>query len=449
MKQHSDNPIDWEYQIAYQRGIEAMNWANPAVSFISMRKGNFSLGGGYNTVYFISKPPTALAEAITPNNQTPYATIFISTKNGPVVLDIPPATEQTAIFGSATDVWQVPVSDIGPAGMDRGKGGKYLFLPPGYDGDIPEGYLTVPMILYDVYVALRLIPLGGASYGEAAKYARNINAYPLSQTNNPPKGNYVDIAGKHLETLPVYDLSFFENIAELVNEEPQLERDKVMGGMLASLGIEKGKPFAPTGKVKQALEKAAKDGFAYLEYTFETPGFSHEIYWPDRQWLNIKQPSKDGFVYDEGEYLLLDERGSLFHWVTFIPRHLGKASAYLLGICDVSGELLSGKQNYKLNVPAKVPAKNFWSVIAYGKATKSFIYNDADKVGLSSYDKSSLNVNDDGTIDIFFGEKAPTGLASNWIPTAGEDFFLLFRFYGPEDAYFDKSFVLSDVERII
>ena len=198
MKQQSDNPIDWEYQIAYQRGIEAMNWANPAVSFISMRKGNFSLGGGYNTVYFISKPPTALAEAITPNNQTPYATIFISTRNGPVVLDIPPATERTTIFGSATDVWQVPVSDIGPAGMDRGKGGKYMFLPPGYDGDIPEGYLTVPMNLYDVYVALRLIPLGGARYGEAAEYARNINAYPLSQINNPPKGKYVDIVGKHL-----------------------------------------------------------------------------------------------------------------------------------------------------------------------------------------------------------------------------------------------------------
>jgi len=118
--------------------------------------------------------------------------------------------------------------------------------------------------------------------------------------------------------------------------------------------------------------------------------------------------------------MLLDERGSLFHWVTFIPRYLGKASAYLLGIFDAGGELLSGKQNYKLNVPAKVPAKNFWSVIAYSKATKSFIYNDADKLGLSSYDKSSLSVNDDGTIDIYFGEKA----------------------------YFDKSFVLPDVERI-
>jgi hypothetical protein len=303
--------IDWEYQRAYQRGIEAMNWAIPAVSMISMRKGNFSLGGGYNTVYYITTPPTALAEALTPNNQTPYAMLHLSTKNGPVVLDIPPASKRTAIFGSAIDIWQVPIADIGPAGTDQGKGGKYLFLPPSYDGKVPEGYFAMSSDLYDIFVALRLIPLHDASYSEAAEYAKNINAYPLSQAANPPKGDYVDMAGKRIPTLPVYDLSFFENIAKLLNDEPLLERDKVMGGMLASIGIEKGKPFAPKGKVKQALEKAAKDGFAYLEYMFETPGYSHEIYWSNRQWLGVKQPSKEGFVYDEGEYMLLDERGSL------------------------------------------------------------------------------------------------------------------------------------------
>jgi len=438
--------IDWEYQIAYQRGFEAVNWAMPAVSMISLRKGNFSLGGGYNTVYWLSKPPTPLAEAITPNNQTPYAALHMSTRNGPVVLDIPPASKRTAIFGSATDVWQVPIADIGPAGMDQGKGGKYLFLPPGYDGEVPEGYLKVTLDLYDIFVAMRLIPLSGTSYGEAADYAKKINAYSLSQADNPPKGNYVDVADKRVPTLPVYDMTFFEKIVELLNDEPLLERDKVMGGMLASIGIEKGKPFAPAGKVKKALEKAVEDGFAYMEYMFETPGYSTQIYWPDRQWLGIKQPSKEGFVYDEGEYLLLDQRSSLFHWATFIPRHLGKASAYVLGMRDADGKWLSGEQNYRLNVPANVPAKDFWSVIAYGKTTKSFIYNDADIVGLSSYDKS-LKVNEDGSIDIYFGEKPPAGQESNWIPTAGEDFFLLFRFYGPDEPYFDKSYKLSDVER--
>jgi len=444
----NSDSIDWEYQIAYQRGIEAMNWAMPAVSMISMRKANFGLGGGYNTVYWLSKPPVPSIEAITPNNQTPYATVFLSTKDGPMVLDIPPASKRTVIFGSATNVWQVPVVDIGMAGSDQGKGGKYLFLPPGYKGKVPEGYIVVPMNLYAIYIALRCIPLGDTSFAEAAEYSKNIKSYPLSQANNSPRGHYVDMADRHVPTLPVYDLSFFAAITELLNGEPLLERDKVMGGMLAYLGIEKGKPFAPEGRVKQALLQAAKDGYAYLEYMFETPGFSMETYWQGVQWQGVKPPSEDGFVFDEGEYLLLDARGSLFHWATFFPRRLGKASAYFLALRDANGKLLSGKQNYKLNVPADVPARDFWSVIAYNKKTKAFIYNNSNIVGLSSYDKSRLKINDNGSIDLYFSEKSPTGLKSNWIPTAGEDFFLIFRFYGPLKPVFDKSFVLPDVEEI-
>jgi hypothetical protein len=440
--------IDWEYQIVYQRGVQAVIWAMPAVSMLNFRDAYFGLGGGYNTVYWLSKPPTPKTEALTPNNQTPYAVIIMNLKDGPAVLDIPPASDRAAIFGSATDIWQVPVADVGPAGEDQGKGGKYLFLPPGYKDKVPEGFFPVPMDTYNIFVALRCIPLGDAGFGEAAQYSKKINAYPLTKAAKPPAGQYIDKAGKHLPTLPVYDLSFFEKVTELLNEEPLLDRDKVMGGMLASIGIEKGRPFAPRGKTKKALEQAAKDGRAYLEYMFETPGNSMDVYWTDRHWMGIKEPSKDGFVFDEGDYLLLDARGALFHWATFVPRRLGKASAYVVALRDADGALLSGKGTYKLTVPDKVPARDFWSVIAYSKKTKSFIYNDHDKIGLSSYDKSKMKVNDDGSVDIYFSKTAPKGLESNWIPTAGEDFFLLFRFYGPQEPFFDKSFKLPDVQKI-
>lgn len=440
--------IDWEYQITYQRGIEAMDWAMPAVSMLSMRDGNFSLGGGFNTIYWLSKPPTALQEAVTANNQTPYAAIFLTTRDGPVILDVPPATNRTAIFGSAINVWQVPVADIGPAGADEGKGGRYLFIPPGYEGDAPKDMIQVKLDQYGVYIALRCIPLGDATFAEAAEYSKQINAYPLNKAQNPPQGQYIDMSGKHLPGLPVYDISFFSRIADLLDEEPLLEKDLLMGGMLASIGIEKGKPFKPQGKVKQALEQAAKDGYGYLEYMFENPGYSMERYWPDRQWMAIREPSKEGFVFDEGDYLLLDERGSLYHWVTFVPRRLGKASAYLTTLRDADGELLSGKSTYRLRVPAKVPARDFWSVIAYSKKTKAFIYNDTGRVGLSSYDKSRMKLNDDGSVDLYFSKDAPEGLEENWIPNAGEDFFILFRFYGPEKAYFDRSFRLPDIEKI-
>lgn len=440
--------VEWPHRIAYQRGVEAVIWAMPAVSMMTLREANFGLGGGYNTVYYLSEPPTASQEAMTPNNQTPYVSVHLNTKDGPVVLEIPPASDRTAIFGSATDVWQVPVADIGPAGLDQGKGGRYLFLPPGHDGEVPDGFLPVPLELFKVFIALRLIPLGDASFAEAAGYAENINAYPLSEADNPPAGEYIDMAGKHLPTLPTYDMGFFAKIAKLIQEEPLLERDKVMGGMLASIGIEKGKAFEADAALEKALQQAVTDGHAYLEYMFEIPGYSSDTYWPDTQWLGIRQPSEDGFVYDEGDYLLLDERGSLFHWATFVPRRLGKATAYVLALRDADGALLSGDGTYRLSVPPNVPARDFWSVIAYSKETKAFIYNDIDRVGLSSYDAASLQVQDDGSIDIYFGETAPAGLESNWIPTAGEDFFLLFRIYGPEEGYFDRTFRLPDVTRL-
>jgi len=438
--------IDWEYQMAYQRGIEAVNWSIPAVSMICMRDANFGLGGSYNTVYWLSAPPTALTETLTANNQTPYASVFLNTQDGPVVLDIPPASDRTAIFGSAVDIWQEPVVDIGPAGEDEGKGGKYVFYPPGYEGKEIEGSFNVHVNSYQVFVALRCIPLGEASYRDAAEYSRNINAYSVTEMNNPPEGEYIDMAGKHLPTLPEYNFNYFNRIKELIDTEPLQKRDMVMGGMLASIGIEKNKPFTPNSKVKEALEKAAADGYGYLEYMFENPGFSLIKQWDDKQWTNLKEPSKDGFVFDEGDYLLLDERGSLFHWATFVPRHLGKATAYVISMRDSNGDLLKGDKTYELNVPAIVPARDFWSVIVYSKRTKSFIYNDQNIVGLSSYDKEKMNLNADGSVDIFFSKTAPEGMESNWIPTNGEDFFIIFRFYGPGDAYYDKSFELPDIQ---
>lgn len=445
---NGSDAIDWEYQRAYQRGIEVMNWAIPAVSILNLRRACFDLGGDFNTVYWISQPPTAKQETLTANNQTPYASIFLTTKDGPVILEIPPATKEAAIFGSGVDVWQEPIVDMGPAGLDQGKGGRYLFLPPGFKGEIPEGMFPVKMHLYDIFIALRCIPLGKATFSDAAEYSKRINAYPLNAAPNPPRGEYIDMAGKHLPTLPTYDMSFFRTVAELMNHEPLLERDKVMGGMLASIGIEKDKPFTPDGTIKKALEQAAKDGFDYLEYMFETTGYSTQLYWKDRQWLSAREPSKEGFVFAEGDILLLDQRAAIFHWVTYVPRRLGKASAYLMTMRDDQGALLSAKGNYRLTVPADVPAKDFWSVIAYSKKTKSFIYNDEEQVGLSSYDKESMHLNDDGSVDIYFGKTPPKGLETNWIPTAGEDFFLLFRFYGPEERYFDKSFKLPDVQKM-
>jgi len=442
----STENVDWEYQMAYQRGTEAVIWAMPAVSMISMRHAYLSLGGGLNTIYWFSEVPTALQEAVTSNNQTPYATILLNTKEGPMVVDIPPATAKTAIFGSAVDIWQEPVADIGPAGADKGEGGKYVFLPPDYQGKEIEGCFNIHSNTYQITLALRLIPLGETSFKEAGEYAKNINAYKLTEMQNPPQGEYIDAANKHLPTLAEYDFSYFSSIKELIDTEPLLKRDMVMGGMLASIGIKKDEPFAPNPKIKTALEAAVKSAYDYMEYMFETPGFGLIEQWDGKQWMNVNEPSNDGFVFDEGDYLLMDARADLFHWATLFPRYLGKASAYLISMKDSNGDFLKGDKEYKLTVPANVPARDFWSVIVYSKKTKAWIYNDENKVGISSYDKDKLTLNDDGSVDLYFSKTAPEGKEANWIPTNGEDFVLIFRFYGPEEGFFDKSFQLDDVQ---
>jgi hypothetical protein len=190
------------------------------------------------------------------------------------------------------------------------------------------------------------------------------------------------------------------------------------------------------------------DGYAYLEHMFETQGYSLETYWPGRQWMGIRQPSADCLVFDERSSLLIDERGSLFHWATFDSRHLGKAGAHLAALRDVDAKMLSGEAAYRLNVPTNVPARDFWSATAYGKKTKAFIPNDTGRVGLTSYDKPAMKVIDDGSVGLYFAESAPPGLDSNWIPTAGQRPFLLFRFYGPQDEYFDGCFTTPDHEVI-
>jgi hypothetical protein len=145
--------------------------------------------------------------------------------------------------------------------------------------------------------------------------------------------------------------------------------------------------------------------------------------------------------------LLLDQRaGGICFWATFVPKHLGKGSFYLMDLRDKGGALLNGTSGYRLHVPKEVSARQFWSAIVYSRKTAGFIAN-ASKVGIGSHDEANLKKNEDGTIDLYFGPKAPAGMESNWLPT-GESFFLIFRLYSPEAALFDKTWKQPDVEKV-
>jgi hypothetical protein len=443
------------YQLAFQRGTQAVIWGMPAASMMSViRSAQSQLGAVVNEdIVYFSKPMVSRHSFLTPNNDTPYVFSLLNTKGGPMVLEVPPASEKVVFFGTAIDTWQVPIVDVGPAGEDKGQGGKYLFLPPGYDGEVPEGYFVYRPPTYHVGTALRPIRIGGGTLEEAVEYSKRLKAYPLSQAKNPKPNRYIDAFPKTWNTLPHYDLSFFENLAEVVNEEPVQPQDLVMMGMLPTIGIEKGKPFKPNPVAAKALDDAIQLAYnEMLEYSI-TPGKALAPYWADRQWGVPNLPREvleSGFHFAFKDQYLLDHRaGGLAFWATWWPKHLGKASFYLIGQRDKDGELFDGSATYRLRVPKNTPAAQFWSVIVYSRSKESFaaFIPESVRVGISSYEKADLKANADGSIDIYFGPKAPTGFESNWLPT-GQDFFLWFRLYGPEKPLFDKSWILPDVEKV-
>jgi hypothetical protein len=369
---------------------------------------------------------------------------------GPVVVEVPAASPTAVFFGSANDAWMVPVIDIGPQGEDAGKGGKYLFLPPAYEQPVPEGYLVNRPATYHVYVALRPVAVGEGKMNDVVEYSQRLKVYPLAEAADPAPNRYIDAYPRVWNTLPRYDLGFFEDIARLVAEEPVQPKDKVMMGMLASLGIVKGKPFLPDEGMQSILGEAAALAGAMLQANFQTPGITTVTFWPGEQWGSFAlSPAvlEGGFSFTDNDRVLLDERARTFQWLTFPPRKMGKGSFYLVSMRDQSGKLLDGDSTYRLRMPAKVPVSQFWSVIAYSQASKSFIAG-APRVGLSSYDREGLKFNPDGSVDLYFGPNAaaaPEGMASNWLST-GEDFFLMARFYGPQPELFQKTWSMPDLE---
>ncbi len=439
------------YQQALQRGTQAVIWGMPAVSMAALRRGaQRDLGAGINDIIYFSKPMVSRHGFLTANNQVPYVIVSLSTADGPVVLDVPPASPHTVFFGTVIDAWQVPVVDVGPEGADKGKGGKYLFLPPGYNKPVPAGYLVQRAKTYHLYVGLRPVAINGGTVAEGVKYSQLLKAYPLSQAAKPTPNRYIDAYPKPWDTLVKFDKSYFEDLATVVNEEPVQEKDLVMMGMLGSIGIQKGQPFKPDADAAKALEPAVKLGYDMMMQYFVTPGKALVPFWPDRKWdtLNLsKEQAEQGFPFVTKDQLLLDPRaGGVYFWATWLPKRLGKGSFYLMGLRDSSGTLFDGSSLYRLRVPKDVPAREFWSAIVYSRATAGFIPK-VDRVGISSYQKADLKANADGTIDLYFGPKAPAGMESNWIPT-GEDFFLIFRLYGPEKALFAKTWTLADVEKV-
>jgi len=267
-------------RLTERRAFEAVIWGMPAVNFDLLYRAMVSAKGGWNQIVYWSRLPDWKNQTLTPNPDVIYVFPFFDTKDvGPMVMEIPPA-EGGSITGSIDDAWQSALEDVGPAGADKGKGGKYLILPPGYQDKVPEGYIVLPCDTYRSYAILRSNLASGSETDIAAavSYGKRVRIYPLSQAANPSPTKFIDAIDIVYDSTIPYDVRFFEALDRFVQHEPWLTRDKVMIDMLKSIGIEKGKQFNPDAALQNVLEDGAAEAHAWLdagyEAAFSPPYFS-------------------------------------------------------------------------------------------------------------------------------------------------------------------------------
>lgn len=432
-------------EMLFQRACQVVLWSMPAISVYAMKKGSeavFGAGGNVLVVWKNRLNPKTLIS--TPNSDVIYALGYIDLqKDGPTVVDVPPKQQ-----GILDDFWQRPITDVGYVGPDKGEGGQYLLLPPDYKGDVPEGYYTFTSPTYNVFVFWRAFIKDGDT-SEPVSLIEQTRIYPLDQKDNPPVMVFPNGTGVSADMLFPQDYGYIEMLAEFVENEFVGPEDWSMRGMMASLGIIKGKPFKPDTHMRDILEAGAEVGIKMskaLRFGDFLPG---TLYYEDRQWNNVLNVFDVEFKEDT--FLNIDARVGMFiigYSISpaMVMEMVGKGSKYPFAYRDMDGNYLSGSKAYRLHIPADVPAANFWSVTLYDASNASGLDNGQSYPSIGSLD--DLQYNDDGSLFLYFGPELPPGSTeSNWLRTVpGRGWFTLFRLYSPTEPFFDQTWKPGDFE---
>jgi len=405
-----------------------------------------------------------------------------------MVVETPPET-----LGLFDDLWFRWVIDFGAPGPDRGLGGKYLLLPPGYQGPLPEGgyFIGRPTTnsvallgraflvnndpkpaVESIKRTLRIYPYVPGSFGTSiASFVRGKS--PLAKLDAPPPPlTVVEGTGLSMNTIPPNDFSYYEMLDALVQEQPAESIQPEIGGQFAAIGIVKGKKFEPDARMKKILTDAVAIGNAAGRTVAFTPreseGFGY--YSPTSKWLNplfisgynfLRPPpdiTKEGVKpYPYTGARTLDARAAFFYVATgvtpaMIMRLPEIGSQYLFGIDDSSGEPFDGGKTYKVTLPPNIPAAKFWSFTVYDNQTRSMLQTAQPfpRAGSQSFPSPAAEANADGSTTVYFGPKKPDGVNDgNFILTLpGKGWFVILRLYSPLEPFFTKAWKPSEIEKV-
>jgi hypothetical protein len=430
----------------FQRGVQTFLSGMPGTSLVGMRTGFAKLGALNNNVLLFENRLDSKSLFLTGNTDSVYFSTWINLKDGPMVLETPPK-----VLAFLDDSWFQYVTDIGNAGRDKGKGGKYLVLPPNYNGPVPEGYLVAESRTYNLWLMGRGFKVNGDLTPAVDGIKKNLRIYPLSQAANPPVTKFINGSGVELNTVHSNDFSYFEELNEVVQEEPSEALDPERLGLFASIGIEKGKPFAPDARMKKILTDSAAVGNATARALLFRTRMKDAYYFPNSAWLTTFTGGYE-FLLQPG-VRNLDARTMFFYYATGITpamamKMVGVGSQYAAAFVDSEGKPLDGSKTYKIHLPPNIPAKDFWSFVVYDNQTRSMLQTDEQFPSIGSEDKSVV-VNPDTSVDVYFGPTAPAGHETNWVQTVpGKGWNVLLRLYGPLQPWFDKTWKPGEFELV-
>ena len=434
-------------ELDFQRACQAYLDFMPAMSMYSLLEGQ-EKGWGCKECYDLAVAADlmdATPLVLTGNTESVYFASNVDLKkDGPTVVEIPPQ-----VLGMANDAYFRYIIDFGMVGPDKGQGGKYLLLPPDYEGEVPEGYFIARSRTYKVWVMARASQKVSGIGEQALKwYGDNCAVYP--QKADYIKPNITNAGSLPADTVHPNDFQYFVNLDKVIQYEPTEAFSTEHLGLLRALGIEKGKPFNPDERMRKIFDTAAKTGFGMaraIAYQSREP--EAKVY-PDRNWEYV-------FVGGSHEFLRkgvrnLDAR-TLFHFTAIcvtpamVNKIVGAGSQYLSAYVDADGEYLDGGQSYKLHLPPDIPINNFWSVTLYDPMTRSMLRNGMTKPSLNSFDRPEQN--EDGSYDVFFGPEAPLGKEKNWVKTVpGKGWFTYIRLYGPLEPFFEQTWRPDDIVKV-
>lgn len=440
-------------ELYYQRAIQAYYEMQSAVNIMGMRDGSEKVfGEGYNILPIWKDRMDSRCWVPTPNADVIYSMSYLDLKEtGPLVVAAPPN-----VIGMFTDFFQRTITDVGMIGPDRARGGLYLLLPPNYTGHVPSGYLTFESSTYNVFLFFRTVMKqgkDGPDPTEAAKLAEQTRIYPLwEEEKNVKPMVFPNASGKRVDMMYPVDVTYWDKVKKFVDYEPYTAIPANTRGVLASIGIIKGKPFNPTDKQKELLDKAVKTA-AKMVLAFRQKGREDKrnLYYKDRQYERAWAAATAEFMQES--YQDIDQRAAFFQYAyssapAMVMRTINAGSKYPVTARDADGNILNGSNHYKLHLPAGIPAKLFWAVTLYNVTDGTMPETSQLMPSINGF--NNVKKNDDGSIDLYFGATKPAEAPeSNWIQVVeGRDFLTVIRLYGTGIEFYDQSWKPDDVVRL-